>query len=79
MDARTRARKLAAIRAGKCLFAEVLRGTVVVGPTAAVVPEAIVTVTEDSGATVTVRIVVLLGKFSRDGVDYTTAIFTRSR
>ena len=79
MDARTRARKLAAIRAGKCLFAEVLRGTVVVGPTAAVVPEAIVTVTQDSGAASKVRIIVVLGKFSREGVDYATAIFTRSR
>jgi hypothetical protein len=83
MDARTRARQLAGIRAGRSYLWWSRRGWLIVGPTAVLEraaasrPRETLAVTGQSGHTATVRIVRVVGQFRRGGVDYATAVFTK--
>ena len=84
MDERLRRRRLAQIASGKVLFVWTRRGWLVAGPAtllAAAVqpPRPIVTVTKRRGRTTEVRVMRVIGTFSRSGVDYSTAVFTRIR
>lgn len=74
----TTTQQLEKIRAGASLVIMISRGRVAVGPATNVTPDATLRVhDETTGDTYTVRIVRVLGTWSKSGVDYSTAIFTR--
>jgi len=76
-------RTLAEVRAGRSFLWNSQRGWLLVGPTdaltraAAARPRGSIRVSTDAGGTVTVRVMRVVGSWTRDGVDYSTAVFTR--
>lgn len=81
MEASTRARRLRELQAGRSFLWRSQRGWLAVGPTAVLTraaaarPRGNIQVSTDAGQT-TVRVMRVVGSWSRDGVDYSTAVFT---